>query len=112
MKRVTCLALLVFCAQSNAANTWYWGKVNNIITLHEDGSFIVKLENDDIESGCLYSRVQFMVPDMGSERTKAAFSLAMTAFAADKEWGVVINMPIDLDVCRASSTASQGAGIR
>lgn len=112
MKKVIFLVLLAFCAQANAANTWYWGKVNNIVTLHQDGSFIVQLENDDIESGCLYSRVQFMVPDMGAERTKAALSLAMTAFAADKEWGVVIDMPVALDVCRASPTASQGAGIR
>jgi hypothetical protein len=56
--------------------------------------------------------VYFKVSDMGAERAKAALSMVLTAFAANKDWGVVIDLPMAEDICSASSTASQGAGIR
>ncbi len=50
---------------------------------------------------------------MGVERTKAALSLAMTALVSGKQFGVVVDLPPTPGaVCSASSTSTQGAGIK
>ncbi len=110
-----CLAVILFVLSSSsvlASNAWYTGKVLSINTLGSDGSFQISLDNQAIKNGCLYGVVSFKVSDMGLERTKSAFSLALTAFATGRDWGVVIDMPITEQVCSASSTAGQGASIK
>ncbi len=104
--------LSLFCFHANAANSWYWGKVIKIQTLGEYGSFYVYLDNENVKSNCLNNRVEFTVNNMGIERTKSAFALALSAFAAGKEWGVVIDLPTSEATCSASPTATQGAGIQ
>lgn len=113
MKRLFLLILLGLNSFSVfAGNAWYWGKVTSIQTLTADGSFHIYIENQSIKDFCQYNRVDFMVADMGVERTKAALSMALAAFSSSKEWGVVVHLPTSEAVCRASATASQGAGIR
>ena len=113
MFKSTIWLLFIFAAfDSLAGNEWYWGKGTSIKTSGADGSFEVELDNQKIKDFCKWNRVYFKVSDMGAERTKAALSLALTAFTANKEWGVVVNLPSVEDVCKASSSASQGAGIK
>ncbi|MEM9384816.1 MAG: hypothetical protein AAGA68_07125 [Pseudomonadota bacterium] len=97
---------------AQATNRWFYGPVTQVITLHDDGSFFVYIDNVDIKSSCDYDRVSFEVSDMGAERTKAALSMALSAFAADRQFGVVIDFPPSGTACKASSTATQGAGIK
>ncbi|TQV72210.1 hypothetical protein FLL45_18500 [Aliikangiella marina] len=115
-KLVSLLFASVFLVTSHnafASNAWYWGKVNKIQTLSPDGSFLIYLENNTLKNTCRDNRVEFHVAHMGAERTQVAMSMALTAFTAGKEWGVVVNLPTTAEsVCYASSTASQGAGIR
>lgn len=103
---------LSFSAQAFAGNAWYWGKVTLIETLNPDGSFLVYLDNASIKNVCLHDRVQFNVSEMGAERTQAAMTMALTAFISGREWGVVLDLPATEEVCHASPTATQGAGIR
>lgn len=113
MKSIIVCLLVLTTAEAVAGNAWYWGQISSIRTTGADGSFELNLENDNIKRGCKWDRVYFRVEDMGVERTKAALSLALTAFTSEKEWGVVIDIPRNTEgVCDASSTASQGAGIR
>ena len=95
-----------------AANAWYWGEVVKIQTLGGDGSFQVQLENQHIKDFCTDDKVNFLAVDMGVERTKIAFSMALAAFASGVVWGVVVDLPTSESVCNASATASQGAGIQ
>lgn len=95
-----------------AVNAWYEGTVTNLQTLGPDGSFIVRIDNQTIKDDCLHSRISFRVQDMGYERTKIAFSMALAAFASGKTYGVVVNITTANEICYASATASQGAGIR
>ncbi|WP_036179919.1 hypothetical protein [Marinomonas sp. MED121] len=107
--------VMLFCLCSfsvYAGNAWYFGKVTKIYTLGSDGSFQISVNNSSLLSNCLYERVNFSVTNMGAERTKAALSMAMTAFASGKEWGVVVDIANSGEICEASSTASQGAGVR
>ena len=97
---------------AGAANSWYWGQVIKVITSESDGSFTVHIDNADLLSTCAYGRVKFLVSDMGSERTKAALSMALMAFAAGKEYGVVVDLPPVGNECFASRTTTQGAGVR
>ncbi|MCH2157269.1 MAG: hypothetical protein MK096_00620 [Oleiphilaceae bacterium] len=106
------ILLTLVCSSSYAGNKWYWGTITSMTTKGSDGSFEVYLDNPNIKSNCLYDRVHFKADEMGSERTKAALSFALSAFAAGKEWGVVIDLPISEARCYASPSASQGAGIR
>lgn len=115
MKIGLIFSIVVFLGSSNAfaVNAWYYGKVNQIITSGSDGSFIIYTDNISIKNTCIHNRVNFRVSDMGVERTKAALTMALTAFTSNKEWAVVIDLPVEPEsVCYASSTASQGAGIR
>jgi hypothetical protein len=95
-----------------AANVWYWGGVTQVIATRSDGSFIVYTENPSIQSKCLYDRVNFLASDMGTERTKAALAMAMTALKTGREFGVVMDIQTEGQVCKVSQTTSQGAGIR
>jgi len=113
-KLIVVSVMLTFSALSHSGtgNAWYWGKITKLITTGPDGSFEVTLENDGVKTYCLHDKVFFKVSEMGAERTKAALSMALTAFTADKDWGVVIDLPTVEQECLASATASQGAGIR
>jgi len=104
------LVALSFSVQ--AGNSWYWGKVLSVNTAGADGSFEIFLDNPSIKTNCLHDRVYFKVVDMGAERTKVALSMALSAFVSEKQWGVVIDLPASEGTCSASSTASQGSGIR
>lgn len=106
------LLLIAFNTNVYSDNHWYWGEISRISTLGDDGSFEIYLDNQDIVSRCLYDRVYFKASDMGLERTKAALSMALSAFVAGKSWGVVIDLPETEQACYASPTASQGAGIK
>ena len=108
------LFLLTFfvTVSAQASDAWYWGNVTRIITNGSDGSFEILIDNPTIQSVCQNQIVFFKVNDMGLERTKNALSLALSAFMAGKEWGVVVDLPLTDGPCYASSTASQGAGIR
>jgi len=107
------IILLLSVSNVFAVNTWYHGKVKNIITSGSDGSFIIYTDNTTLNSICIYDRVYFRVSDMGQERTKVALTMALTAFTANKDWGVVVDLPVEPEsICYASSSASQGAGIR
>ena len=113
MKKLMLILMIILPIQAMAANKWYYGKVTQIQTSTSDGSFMVYVENNDIAEICAYSRVYFLVSNMGAERTRLAFSLALAAYSSDKRWGVVIDMPETAgSTCLASATASQGAGIR
>jgi len=113
MKKFLSLIALLLSNAVLAGNAWYEGKVTNIITLSEDGSFTVYLDNPDIKNTCKSKRVNFKVVDMGVERTKLAFTMAITALTADRTWGVVVDLPTTVGtICNASSTASQGALIK
>lgn len=106
---------IVFCLFSltlSAQNAWYWGNVTQIITIEDDGSFLVYVDNATLKSTCRHQRVSFKVSDMGAERTKAALSMALTAFSSGKRYGVVVDLPADNEVCSVPASASQGAGIR
>jgi hypothetical protein len=113
MKRYLILILFtLICVNAKAANHWYWGTVTRINTYETDGSFEIYIDNPDIQSMCDYGLVYFEVSNMGADRTRAALSLAVTAFTSGKDWGVVVDLPSSPGPCYASSTASQGAGIR
>lgn len=112
MKTLLIAIVTFFSVSSFAGNTWYYGEVTRIQTYESDGSFQIYVDNQDLITNCLYQRVNFRVANMGAERTKAALSMAMTAFVSGKEWGVVVDIVNPNEVCEASSTASQGAGIQ
>lgn len=118
MRKILLLKILVlvssFFAISSvqAGNAWYWGNITRINTNGADGSFEIYLDNPTLQATCQDQLVFFKVSDMGLERTKHALSLALSAYMVGKEWGVVINLPTSGSQCYASSTASQGAGIR
>ncbi|MFT5083883.1 MAG: hypothetical protein ACI9Y1_001935 [Lentisphaeria bacterium] len=113
MKIFIVIMFLAFSSSCYSINAWYWGDVTQIQTLSADGSFRVYSDNANIAETCSNKRVDFRVGDMGTERTKAALSLAMTAFVSGKEYGLVIDLPAAQGaICVASATATQGAGIR
>ena len=110
-KILIAVTLLVASLNVMASNQWYQGHVTNIITYKNDGSFEVQIDNSTINNTCLYSRVDFLVDDMGLERTKAALSMAMASFLTGKLFGVVVDLPSPGQICHASPTASQGTSI-
>ncbi len=99
-------------ASAHAGNAWYWGNITRINTNGSDGSFEIYIDNPTIQNVCQDQLVFFKVNNMGLERTKSALSLALSALMGGKEWGVVVDLPSSGGQCYASSTASQGAGIR
>lgn len=104
------VALLGLAAPTaNAANVWYWGTLSKVVALGADGSFNFVMNNSTLTSSCP-SGINFnaAASEMGAERTKIAFAMAMLAFSSDREFGVVVNLPI----CKASPTSTQGAGIQ
>ncbi len=111
-KFVAALILIFVISNSYAGNAWYWGGITSIRTSGADGSFEVDMNNSDVKSFCKWDRVYFRVADMGAERTKVALSMALTAFTASKNWGVVIDLSSTEEICYASPTASQGSGIK
>lgn len=110
-KIIASLVISLACINAFAGNAWYWGKVTKIQTLHSDGSFLAYVDNDAIKANCKYDRVEFLVSDMGLERTKLAYSMALTSISTGNKWGVVLDMPASEDICRVPASASQGAGI-
>lgn len=112
MKVVVAIFLSICSVALSAQNAWYWGKVSQIITLGDDGSFLVYLNNSTLKSTCRHERVRFEVSNMGAERTRAALSLALTAFSSGKTYGVVVDLPAANEICSVPAGANQGAGIR
>jgi len=110
--KIVVMLLIVSSPNTFAANSWYWGAVTQVQTYQPDGSFQIYINNTSITSVCSAARVNFEVVDMGAERTRAAMSMAMTALVSGKEFGVVVDLPTSGQICKASATASQGAGIR
>lgn len=102
--------MVVFSA--NAVNRGFYGKVTQLSALGSDGSFLVYIDNQELLDTCRFKRVYFRVAHMGIERTKLAFSMALTAFSTDKSYGVVVDLPEIDGVCNASSTSSIGVMIR
>ena len=112
MKSVLGLLILLLCQPCFAGNAWYWGKVTKIITFQSDGSFMAYIENSNVHNICENKRVRFMVSNLGLERTKAAMSMALSAFHSNKNFGVVLDLPSSPNsVCEVPASASQGAGI-
>ncbi|WP_459924012.1 hypothetical protein [Desulfatiferula olefinivorans] len=116
MKVGIILSVILTASSAYAKNSWKYGHVTHIQTLGSDGSFMVYMDNETVKAVCQYQRVYFRVSDMGVERTKLAYSMALSAYLSGKRWGVVIDLPTEIpddymQSCDASSTASQGAGI-
>lgn len=109
---IAAILTILLSGSANAANSWYWGEVNRVLTLGSDGSFLIYIDNSTIVENCAHERIVFQVSDMGSERTKAALTMAMTAFVSGKLYGVVVDLPSAGNVCYASATSTQGAGLR
>ncbi len=105
-------SLLVSVFVANAQNRGFHGKVTELVTLGSDGSFMVYINNQELIDTCFHKRVYFRVSHMGIERTKLAFSMALTAFSADKSYGVIVDLPEVGGICNVSSTSSTGAYIR
>lgn len=72
---------------------WYLGKVTQVITYEGDGSFTVYMDDASIQSICESGRVRVEVSNLGIERTKAAFSMALTALTTGKTYEVVLDLP-------------------
>ena len=111
-KFLTLLTIFLIPSLSFANNSWYYGTPTDISTLSSDGSFMIYTDNPTIVDDCQYSRVSFLVTDMGVERTKAALTMALAAITSGREFGVVIDIQATGGLCVASASASQGAGIR
>ncbi|AKE51277.1 hypothetical protein [Kangiella geojedonensis] len=112
-KLILAVVITLLSSTGSATNAWYWGEVTQVMTFTDDGSFFVTIDNGDIATNCNYSRIRFTVTDMGSERTKAALSMALTALTAGKQFGVVVDLDQTTSSnCYASSTSSQGAAIK
>ena len=108
---IALLLSIAWTQEAAAVNKWYWGQVTQIITHRDDGSFIVYVDHPVLLADCLHKRVNVSVDELGAERTKAALSMALAAFAANKRFGVVVDIVTSGEVCVVSNT-TQGAGIR
>jgi hypothetical protein len=112
LKYFVSIVFLLICQNSYAVNAWYWGKATQILTYGADGSFIVYVDNTDIGDVCFGSRINVLVENLGAERTKAAMSIALSAFHSGKSIGVVLDLPTTPDtVCEVPASSSQGVGI-
>ena len=70
-------------------NRWYQGKVYSIrLTGDSEGSFFVRLK-DNVFAHCKHNRVYFLHERLGEGRLKAAYSMAIAAGAAGRDFGIV-----------------------
>lgn len=112
MKKTTLITLLMFFSGiSYAENAWYDGKISRIMTSGPDGSFIIYIDNADIKNTCRNEKILFHAGKMGEGRTKAALSMALSAFLSGMEYGVVVDLPEVGGNCTASETSGAGARI-
>ena len=111
LRTIVVLVAVLFASSASAGNAWYKGKVRSLLTSESDGSFMVYYDNSIIDDTCASKRVLFTVNNMGLERTKLAYAMALTALTTGKEYGLVIDIPSQGSVCYASISVSQGAGI-
>jgi len=113
MKIILTIAFLLFSQTNFAVNTWYWGKVTQILTTNNDGSYYVFVNNPNLISGCIHARVHYRTSDIGIETMKASMALALSALHSGKDFGVVVDMPAtSSEICFAAGNSSQNSGIR
>ncbi len=100
--KIIILGFLIFSTQIFSANAWYNGKISKIETINADGSFIIYMDNTDINSNCTNDYVEWRVTDMGTERTKAGLSMALTALTTGMTFGVVVDIPGSAPNCKVA----------
>jgi hypothetical protein len=75
-------------------NQWYRGVVNRVSLLGADGTFLVTLDNGAL-SDCSYGYVRFSVGELGQDRVKMAYTLAITSLTTGRPMGVVIDKDLN-----------------
>lgn len=94
-------------------NTWYWGHIRLLkLAGDERGSFFVHFEDDDTLDHCKYDRVYFLTGRLGNGRVEMAYTMAMSAMMAGREFGLVskkVDVHEDGEFCYATG---QTAGLR
>ena len=92
VKLIYAVSLLLLATSSNAAAAWYFGKITRVY-MHTDG-FIVTLDSGVLDD-CLHKYVYFQDSVIGEKTVSRAYSMALSAIAADQEFGVVIDKAIN-----------------
>lgn len=89
--RLLCLVLIIFTSLSAfSQNQWYRGKITRISLWKNDNSFIITVDND-VLNDCKWKYLHFDESKLGEARTKAAYSMALTAFSTQTPFGFVTN---------------------
>ena len=96
MKRsiISLIVLLLSAATAHAGPAWYAGPVDRVSPFGSDGSFLVTLENG-VLNDCMHNYAYFYVGQLGLERVKNAYAIALTSITTGKEMGIVIDKTIN-----------------
>ena len=77
---------------SSASPAWYRGHVERIFPIN--GGFVVTMSSTALDD-CLHSYVYFFDTVIGEKTTDRAYSMALSAQASGKSFGVVIDKSIN-----------------
>ena len=95
MKRLLILVLAGgLSLQAVAKPTWYSGQVNRVSLTSGDSSFLVTMKNGVLDD-CQHEYVYFYADKLGAEKTRSAYTLAVTSVTTGLEMGVVIDKSIN-----------------
>ena len=88
--KIFLLMILFMPAPVFSANAWYRGVVNRVALVGADGSFIVTFSNA-VLSDCAWSYANFYVSELGAERVKMSYAMAITSLTTGRSMGIVID---------------------
>jgi len=105
---LTMLSLLALSYSVSAENQWYVGPVYRIAFISGDGSFLASFKNGVLDD-CKNKNVSFKSNDVGPERLKGVYTMAITSLTTGVNMGVVINKSINGPggECRATGMTAE-----
>lgn len=84
----------VYSSVTHSAPNWYSGVVNRVALAGSDGSFLVTF-NSSALSDCEWGYVYFNVSQLGLERVRNAYAIALISLSAGRSMRVVIDKDIN-----------------
>lgn len=95
-------SLALFSQSVAAAPAWYFGKITRVWVYGDGGDFIVEFDSAGL-ADCEHRYAYFKAAKMGESQLKSSLSMAVAAFHAGSNVGLVIDKAGAGTTCHAMS---------
>ena len=102
-KKTLLILLLLNGSLAYSSPAWYQGTINRVWTDDPNGGFVVTYSGNTGLSDCRYGYVYFRPGNIQPDMLKNSLNLALSAFHAGSNVGIVIDKELNGEYCHAMS---------